>query len=431
MEEDKTENAKPPEISVTETPTQLKSTSRRRRQSSPVTGDAKMRRTSSGAGKGDSAGAEDAPDATFELDVDMMVHDFDDERTLEEEEEMAKAESEDPNAELSTLQMESEMPLEELLKMYNCQYSQSGSEATSEAGSEEDEEEPDEEEAPSSLRKLYPEIQEEGTGVEVAKDCDEDEESLADDEAAQKDFLLGHCQIVMVGAKWQATIPEGLTPYDNDDPSVNDKLLWDPNPMDNQTIEGFLKRASEAEVKQRQRLVDGDENGAHLATLPRGAHLRDSEGALYSLMQAKYNLDEALVNLESDVSGASRPWSEEDCRLFEEGIRAHGKVFRSIHEDFLPHRRVAELIEFYYLWKKTERHDSFANVDRLQKKKYKLNPGVPDFREDSPGSTSLIQFDSKRLQPRRLATVNVGGTSDHLEPTEMKKEDEEPHQNVN
>ncbi|XP_055685539.1 mesoderm induction early response protein 1 [Lutzomyia longipalpis] len=409
---------------------------RRRRQSSPAGTGVKVRRGSATArstsaqqhGYGAHAGEEILPDATFELDVDMMVHDFDDERTLEEEEELAKTESEDPNAELSTLQMESEMPLDEVLKMYNCQFSRSGSEATSDAPSEEDEEEDEEEETPSALRKLYPEIPDSAEGG-ARKDCDEDEESVGDDDdAAQKDFLLGHCQIVMVGSNWQATIPEGLTPYDEENPPGEDKLLWDPTPVTADDVEGFLQRAADAEKSQRQSHAAGDANGMELAALPRGSHLRDSEGALYSLLRAKYNPDEALQQLQTSVAPTpSRPWTEDECRLFEEGIRTHGKVFRSIHEDFLPHRRVAELIEFYYLWKKTERHDVFANVERLQKKKYKLNPGVPDFREESPGATSLIQFDSKRQLPRRQATLL--GMRDEMEPTEGRS-GEDPGEDV-
>ena len=38
-------------------------------------------------------------------------------------------------------------------------------------------------------------------------------------------------------------------------------------------------------------------------------------------------------------------------------------------------RSVGELIQFYYMWKKTERHDVFANNTRLEKKKYTLHPG--------------------------------------------------------
>ena len=39
-------------------------------------------------------------------------------------------------------------------------------------------------------------------------------------------------------------------------------------------------------------------------------------------------------------------------------------------------RSVGELVQFYYLWKKTERHDVFATATRLEKKKYALHPGL-------------------------------------------------------
>lgn len=42
---------------------------------------------------------------------------------------------------------------------------------------------------------------------------------------------------------------------------------------------------------------------------------------------------------------------------------------------------MGELVQFYYLWKKTERHDVFANKARLEKKKYTLHPGLTDFMD--------------------------------------------------
>lgn len=47
-------------------------------------------------------------DKLFDPSVDMLVNDFDDERTLEEEEALAAGESEDPSAELSNLEKVSE-----------------------------------------------------------------------------------------------------------------------------------------------------------------------------------------------------------------------------------------------------------------------------------------------------------------------------------
>ena len=39
-------------------------------------------------------------------------------------------------------------------------------------------------------------------------------------------------------------------------------------------------------------------------------------------------------------------------------------------------RSVGDLVQFYYLWKKTERHDAFAARTRLEKKRYVLHPGI-------------------------------------------------------
>ena len=68
-------------------------------------------------------------------------------------------------------------------------------------------------------------------------------------------------------------------------------------------------------------------------------------------------------------------WSEEECRAFELGLRLYGKDFHMIQSQKVRTRSVGELVQFYYLWKKTERHDVFANNTRLEKKKYTLHPG--------------------------------------------------------
>lgn len=92
-------------------------------------------------------------------------------------------------------------------------------------------------------------------------------------------------------------------------------------------------------------------------------------------------------------------------------------------------RSVGECVQFYYIWKKTERHDIFANKARLDKKKYNLNPCVTDFmdkyleeydnnggtnrdRSASPNvnnSNSLLLADSKhriRSDPAAAAAAN-------------------------
>lgn len=113
-------------------------------------------------------------------------------------------------------------------------------------------------------------------------------------------------------------------------------------------------------------------------------------------------------------------WSEEECRNFENGLRHYGKNFNLIHQYKVKTRSVKELVNFYYLWKKTERHDAFAQKARLEKRKYGLNPGITDYqdrfldeaetavtgncqvssshRSTSPLVNSLIYGDPKRQQ---------------------------------
>lgn len=118
-----------------------------------------------------------------------------------------------------------------------------------------------------------------------------------------------------------------------------------------------------------------------------GNHVRDDERALWLLQQSGFSVDEALrrqkiggppggagsfVNGDCDMT----PWSEEECRNFEAGLRLHGKDFFTIKTSKLTSRSVKELVNFYYLWKKTERHDVFTSRTRLEKKKYALHPGT-------------------------------------------------------
>lgn len=71
-------------------------------------------------------------------------------------------------------------------------------------------------------------------------------------------------------------------------------------------------------------------------------------------------------------------------------------------------RSVGECVQFYYLWKKTERHDVFANKARLEKKKYNLNPCVTDFMDKY-----LEEYDTNAVRDRS-ASPNVNNSNSLL-----------------
>lgn len=176
---------------------------------------------------------------------------------------------------------------------------------------------------------------------------------------------------IMIGSAYQAVVPEGFAKYGSERPYKHaDKLLWDPKGgLDNEQIDEYLQNAQE--------VIDSSADGIN--TLPMGTHVRDDEQALHLLMQCNHNVEEALRKRRANPPAAPHPdspWSDEECRNFENGILTYGKDFHTIQAQKLRTRSVSEIVQFYYLWKKTERHDVFANKMRPDKKKYMLHPGV-------------------------------------------------------
>lgn len=124
----------------------------------------------------------------------------------------------------------------------------------------------------------------------------------------------------MVGSDYQAVIPDGLCHYDDALPYENeDKLLWDPNYLEDKIVEDFLKKASNLTKP----------------TIPMGSQLRDDEQALFLLQQCGHNVEEALRRIRINVipnSDSMSLWSEEECRNFETGLRRIGKNFHLIQQ---------------------------------------------------------------------------------------------------
>ncbi|XP_073707966.1 mesoderm induction early response protein 1a isoform X2 [Garra rufa] len=318
-------------------------------------------------------------DKDFDPSADMLVHDFDDERTMEEEE---KLEGETNfTTEIDELTREGEMPIEELLKMYG--YSTGGS---PEEEDEEVQEEDSSENNCSSHSKLKEDEKQElfeqedeevQSSGEEPPSCSvshstaqllyrprpsnyferDEEESEDDDYIPSEDWK----KEIMVGSMYQAETPVGLCKYkDNEKVYENDdQLLWNPELIPEEKVVEYLAEASKC---------SGEESGVN--AIPEGSHIKDNEQALYELFKCNFNAEEALRKLKFNVKPAKEEmsvWTEEECRGFEQGLNSYGKDFSSIQAN-----------------KQT----------KLGKRKYSLRPGVLDYMEcilestESSGSSS-------------------------------------------
>lgn len=79
----------------------MSSSSSRKNVNESASSSRSNRSTSKDESGADTSGSDDK---LFEPSLEMMVNDFDDESTLEQEEKMASTEAQDPNAELNSLQ---------------------------------------------------------------------------------------------------------------------------------------------------------------------------------------------------------------------------------------------------------------------------------------------------------------------------------------
>ncbi|XP_048966259.1 mesoderm induction early response protein 1 isoform X10 [Canis lupus baileyi] len=391
-------------------------------------------------------GSATSDDHEFDPSADMLVHDFDDERTLEEEE-MMEGET-NFSSEIEDLAREGDMPIHELLSLY-------GYDSTIRLPEEDEEEEEEEEEGEddedadnddnsgcSGENKKFIILQEEnikdssGQEDETQSSNDDPSQSVASQDAQEiirprrckyfdtnseieeeseedEDYIPSEDwkKEIMVGSMFQAEIPVGICRYKENEKVYenDDQLLWDPEYLPEDKVIVFLKDASRR---------TGDEKGVE--AIPEGSHIKDNEQALYELVKCNFDTEEALRRLRFNVKAAREElsvWTEEECRNFEQGLKAYGKDFHLIQankqhfgikefsstaawiqtlltkpcwiiyggdswsDKLVRTRSVGECVAFYYMWKKSERYDFFAQQTRFGKKKYNLHPGVTDYMD--------------------------------------------------
>jgi len=105
-------------------------------------------------------------------------------------------------------------------------------------------------------------------------------------------------------------------------------------------------------------------NKATLCENKRGeGWVKDNDEYLYSLLQCNFNIEEALRRHSlGSVRPSSTPslWTEQEVEKFENGLCTYGKDFFKIHQNKLPSKSVMDIIKFYYLYKKTPRHNKLV-----------------------------------------------------------------------
>ncbi|XP_067590695.1 mesoderm induction early response protein 2 isoform X1 [Pseudorca crassidens] len=361
---------------------------------------------------------------------------------VQEEHEGAARGPEKPEEELEKdfVSQSSDMPLDELLALYGYEPSDPISERQSE-GSDATTNLPDmtldkeqiakdllsgeeEEETQSSADDLTPSVTSHEasdlfpnqSGSRFLPDADKEPGSSSSSDTEEDPLPANKCKKeIMVGPQFQADLSklhsnrQGEKLYENED-----QLLWDPSILPEGAVEEFLYRAAkrrwrevaesqlpEGEAVKDSEQVGGPGGGGAMGRGPvwlcdcdefKGNHLSWAmvaplPQALYELVKCNFNAEEALRRLRFNVKvirDGLCAWSEEERRNFEHGFRVHGKNFHLIQANKVRTRSVGECVEYYYLWKKSERYDYFSQQTRLGRRKYGPS-GTTDADQDLDG----------------------------------------------
>ncbi|XP_045695888.1 mesoderm induction early response protein 3 isoform X3 [Phyllostomus hastatus] len=378
-------------------------------------------------------GSLSSEDHDFDPAAETLAQGYDEDRALEEEEEVMDG-SKDFSSEIEDLEKEGSMPLEDLLAFYGCEpalpaTADSSADSSPSGLADElpdmtlDKEEiakdllsgDDDEETQSSADDLTPSVTSHETSdffprpLRSNTACDGDKEPEVEGvEADGGDSPEDLRKEIMIGLQYQAEIPPYLGAYAGQErgPDQEDQLLWRPGAVLESRVTEYLAEAA---------LRTGGEKAA--ARGAAGALTRDNEQALYELLKCNHNVKEAIerycCNGKASQDGMTA-WTEEECRSFEHALMLFGKDFYLIQKNKVKTRTVAECVAFYYMWKKSERYDYFAQQTRFGKKRYNHHPGVTDYMdrlvdetEALGGAVNSPALTSSRAEPVPEAPLNL------------------------
>ncbi|XP_012579806.1 PREDICTED: metastasis-associated protein MTA1 [Condylura cristata] len=181
----------------------------------------------------------------------------------------------------------------------------------------------------------------------------------------QQKTLLADKGEIRVGSRYQADITDLLKEGEEDgrDQTALETKVWEAhNPLVDKQIDQFLVVARS--VGTFARALDCSSSvrqpSLHMSA---AAASRDITlfHAMDTLHRSVYDVARAISALVPQggpvlCRDEMEEWSASEASLFEEALEKYGKDFTDIQQDFLPWKSLTSIIEYYYMWKTTDRY---------------------------------------------------------------------------
>jgi len=200
---------------------------------------------------------------------------------------------------------------------------------------------------------------------------------------------------IKIGSNYQADVPTDMIRPEDDTRKFEDleDLVWSPDhSLSDKVIDQFLVIARS--VGTFARAVD-EASTLKQPSLHMSAAAASRDITLFHAMELLHNCkyDFSRASLKLVESGSPKlscdqmeDWTTAEAGLFEEAMEKYGKGFNEIWTDFLPWKTVKNIVEYYYMWKTTDRYVQQKRVKAVESEHKLKQVYVPDYAKLGDGA---------------------------------------------
>jgi metastasis-associated protein MTA len=111
--------------------------------------------------------------------------------------------------------------------------------------------------------------------------------------------------------------------------------------------------------------------------------------AMDALHKSGYDLTAAMSSLVPATGPVlcrdeMEEWSASEANLFEEALDKYGKDFNDIRQDFLPWKSLKSIVEYYYMWKTTDRYVQQKRIKAAEAESKLKQVYIPTYNKPNP-----------------------------------------------
>ncbi|XP_057715666.1 metastasis-associated protein MTA1 [Corythoichthys intestinalis] len=224
----------------------------------------------------------------------------------------------------------------------------------------------------------------------------------------QQKTLLADKGEIRVGNKYQADITDLLNEGEEDarDLEKLEEKIWEPSSsLTEKQIDQFLVVARS--VGTFARALDCS-SSVRQPSLHMSAAAASRDITLFHAMDTLhgtgYDVKRAIAALVPQggpvlCRDEMEEWSASEANLFEEALEKYGKDFTDIQQDFLPWKSLTSIIEYYYMWKTTDRYVQQKRLKAAEAESKLKQVYIPNYNKPNPNQLSSNN-------PKPVALVN-------------------------